>query len=238
MSNRRMMQHQTARVFLLDLQDFDDTVYRQFYGAVSSTRRQRADRYYRYEDAKRCVMSEALVQYVYRSVRKDIRPPEIVYPFRGKPYVANDENFHFSVSHTGMFVAVGYAKEEIGIDIEQVNRPLDRKSIAASVFTQEEQRYIFSAPEEQVRLLRFAKLWTAKESYLKYLGRGFGKSPLSFSVDLTDKTIYEKERGTVPGIAVLGRYLPGDYYLTACGNIGKVSIDFMTYRSIMDVILQ
>lgn len=238
MESGRLMQHCSAKVFLLNLKDVDTFVYRQFYEVVSSERRQRADRYYRYEDALRCVMSEALVQYVYCSIRKNTKVPKIIYPHKGKPYLANDEKFHFSVSHTGMYVAVGYAEHGIGIDIEQVNRSLDRKSIAASVFTKEEQTYIFSAQEEQVRRLRFAKLWTAKESYLKYLGWGFGKSPLSFSINPTDKTIYEKESGVIPELAVYSKVLPENYYLTVCGNLGEVTMNYTTYRSIMDVILQ
>lgn len=233
-----MREHDTARVFLLNLRDIDDIAYRRAYNAVSPARQQRADRYHRYEDALRCVMSEILVRYAYQYIGAYAGSPQIVYPPRGKPYLSNDTAFHFSVSHTGMFVAVGYAEGELGIDIEQADRPLDRKQIAASVFTPEEQSYVFGTFKEQESDLRFTKLWTAKESYLKYLGCGFGKSPLSFSVDLKDQTIHEKERGIVKGITVFGRQLPEDYYLAVCGGIRKVSIEFIRYCSIRDLILQ
>lgn len=238
MINGRMNRYDTAKIFLLNLQDVDNTVYRQFYKMVSPMRQQRADRYHRYEDALRCVMSEILVRYVYQYIGAYAGSPQIIYPTRGKPYLANDAAFHFSVSHTGMFVAVGYAKGEIGIDIEQVNRSLDRKSIAASVFTPEEQAYVFQGAEKQTSDLRFTKLWTAKESYLKYLGCGFHKSPLSFSVDLRDQTVYEKESGIVQGLTVCGQYLPGDHYLTACGNIKEISTEFIRHHSVIDIILQ
>lgn len=238
MMNRRIGKQNTAQVFLLNLHSMDDMVYRQFYEAVSPKRRLRADRYCRHEDALRCVMSEMLVRYVYHHIRKGTQSPEFVYPLHEKPYLSNDRSFHFSVSHTGMFLAVGYAQGEIGIDIEQINRPLNRKSIAASVFTPEEQAYIFGTSKEPIWILRFAQLWTAKESYLKYLGCGFRKSPLSFSVNLENKTIYEKESGIVPEIAVLGNRLTEDYYLTACGTIGNLSLEFVTYHSIMDILVK
>lgn len=238
MMNRRIMKHNTVQVFLLNLQEIDDTVYRQSYETVSQKRRLRADRYRRHEDALRCVMSEMLVRYVYHHIRKGTQSPEFVYPLRRKPYLLNDQSFHFSVSHTGRFIAVGYAQGEIGIDIEQINRPLNRKSIAASVFTPEEQAYIFGTSKEPICNLRFAELWTAKESYLKYLGCGFSKSPLSFSVNLENKTVYEKESGIVPEIAILGNRLTKDYYLTACGNIGNLFLEFVTYHSIMDVVIK
>lgn len=243
MINGRLNEHDTAKIFLLNLQEILEAeiahaVYRQCYKMVSPMRQQRADRYYRYEDALRCVMSEVLVRYVYQYIRNLEELPQIVYPHRGKPYLSNDEAFHFSVSHTGMFVAVGYAEGEIGIDIEEVNRSLDRKSIAASVFTPKEQAYVFQESEKETSHLRFTKIWTAKESYLKYLGCGFQKSPLSFSVDLSTRTISERKSGLVQGIAVCGKQLPEDYYLTACGNIEEISIEFIRHHSVMDVILQ
>ena len=232
------MIQQAAQVFLLNLYDLDDTVCRQFYEAVSPERRRKANRYRIHDDAVRCVMSEALVRYVYHHIRKKKEPPEFVYPPRGKPYLKNDPAFHFSVSHTGMFAAVGYADSEIGIDIEQINRPLDRESIAGSVFTLEEQAYVFEPLNELMCMLRFTEMWTAKESYLKYLGCGFRKSPLSFSVDMKTGTVHEKVSGIVPGITVLGKRLPEDYCLTACGSIGDISLEWINDRSIMDVILK
>lgn len=228
----------TVHVVLLSLSEPDDKTYKQFYDAASDERRWKADRYRRHDDAVRCIMAEALVRYVYASTGKRTEAPEFVYPPRGKPYLQNDRAFHFSVSHTGMLAAVGYAEGEIGIDLEQIDRPLDRKSIADSVFTAEEQAYVFELPDEQTCSLRFAELWTAKESYLKYLGCGFCKNPLSFSVDLKNKSVHEKECGTVPRITLLGDRLPENYYLTVCGNIRSLSLKFVTYRSVMDVILK
>lgn len=239
---------EAAQVFLYNLHDLEEAVYPLFYQAVTSKRQERADRYYRKEDAIRCVMSEVLVRYVYHHIRNDKNLPDIVYPSQGKPYLSNDRGFHFSVSHTGDYVAVGYAPGEIGIDIEQINRPLNRKSIAISVFTPEEQAYVFgtygekeiseTSFSEEGDLLRFAKLWTAKESYLKYLGCGFGKSPLSFFVNPEAGTICEKESGIVPGITVLGNRLSEDYYLTVCAGIKRISLEFVTYHSMKNVILQ
>lgn len=227
---------QTVKIVILQLNGMNDTIYKQFYGMVSAERRRRADRCRRQEDAVRCIMAEALVRYAYHS--RSSESPVFMYPPNGKPYLQNDRSFHFSVSHTGMLVAVGYADSEIGIDIEQIDRPLDRKSIAGLVFTPKEQAYVFGASDGQTRFLRFTELWTAKESYLKYLGTGFSKSPLSFSVDLKSRTVHEQEGGTVPGITFLGERLLARCYLTACGNIGSMSLELKTYRAIMDIILQ
>lgn len=224
-----------AHIILLDLHDLNGTIYKRFYKAASDERRRRADRYRRQEDSVRCIMAEALVRYAYHS--RSSKTPEFVYPPQGKPYLQNDRSFCFSVSHTGTFIAVGYADSNIGIDIEQIDRPLDRKSIADSVFTPEEQAYVFEPSDDQTCLLRFAELWTAKESYLKYLGIGFRKSPLSFSVDLKSRTVCEKEHENASWITLLGYRLPENYYLTVCGTIRNVSLKFITYRSIMDVIL-
>lgn len=234
--DRRVHKHHAASVFLLNLYNFDDTAYRQCLEKVSVQRRERAERYCRQGDRVRCVMSELLVRYVYHSIQKNKKLPEFVYPPYGKPYLAGDPAFRFSVSHTGMYVAVGYAEEELGIDVEQIDRSLDRKAIAASVFTKREQAYIFGAVGEQTCMLRFAQLWTVKESYLKYLGCGFRKSPLSFSVDPNNKTISENETGAVLDITFINKPLSKHYYLTVCGKIKELFIEDVAYTAIMDVI--
>lgn len=228
----------SAQVFLLNLQDFDDAVYKKFYRAVSLQRRRVANRYCRSEDAVRCVMSEILVRYVYRQLRTDEKLPEFVYPSRGKPYLQDVAGFYFNISHTGTFVAVGYAESEIGIDLEQIDRSLDRKSIAAFMFTPEEQAYVFESAGDEEQKIRFTEVWTAKESYLKYLGTGFKKNPLSFSVDVRNKMIAEKENGLVPELAICGSHVCEDYYLTVCGNFADVSYTFPSCHFIMDAILQ
>lgn len=231
-----------ARVVLLNLRGLDDAVYRPFYESASDERRRRADRYLRHEDAVRCIMAEALLRYAYSETGKSLDLSGLVRTPQGKPYLKNDRNFHFSISHTGNYAAIACAGYEIGMDIEQIDRPLDRRRIAETVFTPEESAYIFSQAicsqaifspsEEAVQRLRFAELWTAKESYLKYIGTGFRKSPLSVRIDPVGKRIADAD------VVLTGFHLQEGCYLTVCAAVGGAEIEYTEVSVLKKVLLE
>ena len=80
---------------------------------------------------------------------------------------------------------------------------VNREVLAKRFFTAEEQQFILEEPEGINE--RFYRIWTGKESYLKYLGTGLTKPLGSFSV-------------LSPEIApmVKTEYLPDGYCLSLC----------------------
>lgn len=101
----------------------------------------------------------------------------------GKPYVENLDGFHYNLSHSGDWVVLAWGDSEVGVDVEQLRESANLERITRRFFTEEERTYIFAPVEEQERNRRFTKIWTCKESYVKYLGTGLAKSLESFSVD-------------------------------------------------------
>ena len=102
--------------------------------------------------------------------------PEILRQQRGKPYFAGSENVHFSVSHSGEYVAVAFAESPVGIDLQQHrSRGYEtreeaiarHKKLASRYFHPQEQAYLEKDPWEG-----FFRIWTAKESFVKRTGRG------------------------------------------------------------------
>ena len=97
--------------------------------------------------------------------------PEILRGARGKPYFAGNGNVHFSVSHSGEFVAVAFAEMPVGIDLQQHKSRGDavarHRKIASQYFHPKEQQYLENDPWEG-----FFRVWTAKESFVKRTGRG------------------------------------------------------------------
>lgn len=89
---------------------------------------------------------------------------------RGKPFLRNNPCF-FSVSHSGGFVAVAVADEEIGIDIETIKQR--RQSVEKRVFNESEIKLIDESADCDEA---FYRLWTLKESYLKAIGTGFNSN--------------------------------------------------------------
>ena len=88
----------------------------------------------------------------------------------GKPYLASHKDAHYNISHSGSIVVCAVYDKPIGIDIQKMN-DMNFDSIAKRVFTKNEQEIYFSAPTEMQKE-QFYRIWTAKESLIKFLGTG------------------------------------------------------------------
>lgn len=101
----------------------------------------------------------------------------------GKPYIKNLPDFHFNISHSENAVAVAISDSEVGIDCEKL-RNADLR-VAKRRFTEKEYAYIIKDSSETD--LRFFEIWTKKEAYLKFCGKGL-TMPLN-SFDVTDGSL-------------------------------------------------
>ncbi|MCG6863397.1 MAG: 4'-phosphopantetheinyl transferase superfamily protein [Chromatiaceae bacterium] len=94
----------------------------------------------------------------------------------GKPRVARqagDPAPHFNLAHTIGLVAcvVSQHFEEIGVDVERLDRQADFLGVSETCFAPVEQR-LLGATEPSLLPRRFLASWTIKESYAKARGRG------------------------------------------------------------------
>lgn len=110
---------------------------------------------------------------------KDGQPPRLTHGSRGKPYLADDKNTFFSLSHTGDWVFCAVADSEVGLDA-QIGTPYNAK-IAERWFTPTENAWLADDPDG-----RFAALWAKKEAYVKFTGFGLVLPTSSFTVPTTD----------------------------------------------------
>jgi 4'-phosphopantetheinyl transferase len=101
----------------------------------------------------------------------------------GKPYLKNVDDLYFNISHSGEWVVCAIDREEIGIDIEQI-KPIQLE-IAENFFSAEEYNKILSE-QECFRTSRFYDLWTLKESFIKYKGKGLSMPLNSFNINMSD----------------------------------------------------
>jgi 4'-phosphopantetheinyl transferase len=113
------------------------------------------------------------------------RPPaQITYalgPF-GKPAVAGEAGFHFSLSHSQSFAVVAITRESpVGVDMEDV-RPIDAE-VATTHFSAAEIADLSSLRGE-AWLAGFYRCWTRKEAILKAEGVGLHRALDGFDVSL------------------------------------------------------
>lgn len=100
-------------------------------------------------------------------------PAAYRYSEGGKPYF-RDFPFYFSLSHSGDYVLLVMAREEVGADIQQ-HRECGIRHLADRFYSPEEKNALEQAwrqggkcREEQL----FFRLWARKEAYGKLTGRG------------------------------------------------------------------
>lgn len=164
----------------VDISPVDDEAYRKLYALASQERRQRADRYLRQEDALRCIIADGSLRYALRQTLGTDRV-SLARTASGKPFIPEQENFHFNLSHSGRWVVIAWSDRPLGIDVETVLMDGSKEKLAQRFFHPDEQTYLFSVSGDD-RAKRFYEIWTKKESYLKYLGTGINRPLDSFSV--------------------------------------------------------
>lgn len=148
--------------------------------ALISEKRQSEIRRFRFTiDQKLSLFSELLVRILICKI-KGINNSQIVFSNNeyGKPYLIDQPDVHFNISHTRNAIAVIVSDKPVGIDIERVSE-VDI-SIAERYFTRNEFSYIIQSSEHQDK--RFYEIWTKKEAYIKYTGQGLSLSLQSFDV--------------------------------------------------------
>ena len=131
-----------------------------------------------------------------------------------KPRFLADIRLHFSVSHSGGFWVCAVSRQEVGIDLEKKKNDYNR-GIAKRYFHASEHKYL-----EDNGFDNFFLIWTAKESYVKFIGCGIGGGFSDFSV-VKDGCIDCRVNG-----AEL-RFLPFDpqYSLCVCAkSLGEVFV--------------
>jgi len=139
---------------------------------------------------------------------------------QGKPRLLNHSGIHYNLSHSGNYVSCALSNEAVGLDLQKMDRL--NLGLATRYFAEEEAAWLFDLPAEKQKK-GFFDLWTIKESYMKYKGRGFALPMSSFVVRFDGKfpaakraTIFKDgEKTTV----FLKEYIcPENYVLWCCSS--------------------
>lgn len=210
-----------AAVLCFDITRLDEAAYAALYARADAARRDRADRCRRREDAYRCIASHALVRYA-AAKNLGLREITVERTPQGKPYLRERADFCFNLSHSGKWAVLACGGSRIGVDIERIVMDEKKEAVARRHFTSGEQDYIFRA-EPARQGIRFFEIWTAKESYLKFLGTGLTRPLGSFDV----LTLPEPNR--------YGCLLGDDYYLSLHTREEGFSLEELSLEQLQSV---
>ena len=135
----------------------------------------------------------------------------------GKPRLEGHPEIHFNISHCAACAACALGDAPVGIDAE--NRFPWKESLAARIcHPLERERLRKLEPEEQEQWLN--RIWSRKESYLKYLGTGIRRDLREFQVweeEERQESACQKHR--IDGETCFFRETQNSLYtLTVCGR--------------------
>jgi 4'-phosphopantetheinyl transferase len=108
----------------------------------------------------------------------------------GKPFIAARHRLQFNLSHAGDYLVLAFDERELGIDIEQIKQR-DMDGISYFFSPRELAAYQNCTSDEKIGF--FFDLWTAKESFIKAVGKGFALDLARFTICFGDTITVETE---------------------------------------------
>ena len=182
--------------------DLNEDDYRPYLPLLCKEKAKRIGNFLQPADRLRSVCGELLARKTIADLlgieNKDIHFSANQY---GKPYLASAPDFHFNISHSGCWVVGAFAEVPVGIDVEQLQRPLEA-AVAAMVLSPEE--FVqYQQLEEEAAVDYFFRIWTLKESFVKAVGKGLNIEPSSLTI--------RKKRDALTECLVDGRWSRGEF---------------------------
>ena len=218
--------------YFVTVKDIDFEENKDFlFSLADEKKREKALRFRHNEDRVRTLVGDILVRVI---LCRDFnyRNSDIEYGYNefNKPFLKGNSNIHFNISHSKDYVAAVFDDEEAGIDVEEV-KEMEYEEIVKRFFTDYEYRWIMGQKKED-RLQCFYKLWTLKESYVKFKGKGMSISFDSFKFQVDCKNnIYRLVDNDEP-VFFMNHSIGKSYELSMCGLKEDMSIQEVTYEEL------
>lgn len=200
----------------IEKDDFDRLLSR-----VSKEKKERINRFHRFEDAQRTLLSDVLARYAICK-RLGVRNRDLVFGANeyGKPVLHEPNRTHFSISHSGNWVVCAVDDSAVGIDVEMI-KPIGFE-IAERFFSKDEFISLINQPEE-MKLAYFYMIWTLKESYIKAEGKGLSIPLNSFTIRIKGKDISVTVDNEIREFYFYQSFLDSDTVYTVCTLNGNTN---------------
>lgn len=183
---------------------------------------EKSRKYLKEEDRKKCLMAYIVLLYALKSEYDIFEKIQFEYKINKKPFLEKYKNIFFNISHSSSEIAVALSKNNVGVDIERII--YDYNSIADSVFSHEEKNYIYECDSEK----RATKLWTFKESYLKYKGTGLTDDIKKYQFAYQDD-VFEKYG------CLFKTFSAEKYYVSVCSET-DMKIKYIDVKDIIKLV--
>ncbi len=203
------------KIYLSNTKDLmNKNLFNAFYSLMSSERKAKIDRYIFGKDKRLSLGAGILLRLGLCESGINADEAEFQIGENGKPYLSENYNVFFNLSHSDEMVMCVIADNEVGCDIEKINDiDLD---IAKNYFYSSEYKLILSRPTKEKRNDTFFRLWTLKESFMKLTGLGMSLPLDAFKIDLNDKKITVEQNVDDKIYFFKEYYIDGNYKCACC----------------------
>ena len=206
-----------TQVYALKLTtELPEVVYQKLLRFVAAEKREKIHKFHKRDDSLRCLMADLLIRYILNTLFElSNQNISFDYTHYGKPLLHKQPHIHFNSSHSGHWAVCAVDKNPIGIDVEKI-QPIDL-DIAEQYFSKQESQQLFSLPHNR-QLDFFYELWTLKESFLKYKGKGLSIPLNSFTINQNNNgnISITTEKGAIKNTYFKQYNLEKNYKMTLC----------------------
>jgi 4'-phosphopantetheinyl transferase len=167
-----------------DLGNIDKKEILSLIESIPPQRAVQAKKYIHLKDRLICVLSFLLLAYGLKEAGMNAKDIYFTYGRYEKPYLKEGSLF-FNISHAEDKIICCISDDECGADIEKI-KPL-KKDLIRKVCSDEEINMLLGSENKEEL---FAKLWTMKESYIKYKGASIGMDLKKIGYLIKKENIY------------------------------------------------
>lgn len=164
--------------FLTITDDYDPQLMNKFLTLVEDAQKDEVMRYRLAIDKKLRIFSNFLIRII-ACEKYMCKNSQLIFERNsyGKPILKGFVNFHYNIAHTRNAIVIAVSNNPVGVDIEKIHK-IDNEKIARRVFTYNEQQYV----KQDISGKNFYEIWTKKEAYVKYIGKGLSLPINDFDV--------------------------------------------------------
>jgi len=133
---------------------------------------EKSKRYHQEKDRQRYVTSRAFLRTILSGyLNQPAKDIQFTIGLNKKPFLENQGNInvHYNISHSGEWILIAIGKNEIGIDVEKIDRSVLHEEIFPISFSDLELHAIKSS---DVPAEKFYLCWTRKEALTKATAKG------------------------------------------------------------------
>lgn len=193
-------------LYILDTKTLEDTaVYESWYTKMPAARREKIDKL-RFDKDKRLSLGAGILIHTGLTCA-GIGGEEILYSEHGKPYLAGNDDVFFNVSHSGNLAVCAVSPRQVGVDVELVRK-----------FDEPLKRHVFNTPP--LSDAECTRLWTVKESVMKYFGTGISLGAKNIHVNMTEPITVTCEGYDTSGLYI-SSYAIYDAFVSVASGFAK-----------------